>query len=132
MKRDIQAFTAGLSVFFLLVLAYFLLAAASGNSVSPVLGWSITSLQYAAPLVSGAICARIARDRQFLALLALGVAASVVVGVLNFALSALGLPADLGGVANLPWVIGLSLFVQLPLVLVGGAISAFLARNAHA
>ena len=69
--------------------------------------------------------------RHALTLITLGITCCFCLGGLNFARGALGLPGDLGGLAQLPWVIGLSLFTVAPVVIVAGAFGAKL-RDAHA
>ena len=131
MTQDLRAFTVGVGVFAVLTVAYFAFVTWV-RDVPQFIGRFAFVLEYGAPLVSGLVCGYLVQKRQFLTLLVLGISAAVCLGGLNLAWGALGFPTDLGGSGNLPWVVGLSLFTVVPLVIVGGAVGATLRNGMHA
>ena len=130
MSRDIRAFAVGVALFVALYAIYWLALAVGVNDER--LGLAVAGLGYAVPLVAGGATAYLAGSHQFAALLALGVVGAASIGVINFVASALGASSDFPGAASIPLVAALSLFVQVPLVLVGGAIVGLWLRSRHA
>jgi len=128
---DIRAVVVGLGIFVVLNLAYFSFLTWV-NDVPSFVGALVYVSGYAVPVLAGAVTSFLARGRQFAAVLILGLAAAVCVGAINLFWSWLGLPTDLGDLTNFPVVVGLSLFVQVPLVVVGGALGGFLRNGLHA
>ena len=118
MRRDIRAFSVGLGVFVALEVV-FLGLATQLTDVPPLVGWIVPALWYAAPLISGFVYGCIATKPSSTTVLLQGVASSICVGSLNLAADGLGVPVDLGGVQSLGWVVGLSMIVILPLVVLG-------------
>jgi hypothetical protein len=128
---ELRAFLTGLAIFLVLTLGYFLLIAGV-RSDNQLLGWFALAIEFSASLLAGFVCGRFVQRRQFATLLVLGVASALSLGVLNYLWGALGFPSDLGGLGNLPVVIGLSLLTVVPLVVVGGAVGAKLQHGTHA
>jgi hypothetical protein len=130
-RSDLRAFLLAVGVFVTLMVAYFALATVLREVPEP-LGTLVLAAWWAAPLVSGFLCGYLVRRRQVLVLLTLGVVGAACLGGINLAAGALGISTDLGGLANLPWVVGLSLLTIIPLVVIGGAIGAKLRNASHA
>ena len=130
MSRDIRAFVVGVALFVALYAIYWLALEVGVNDGR--LGLAVAGLGYAVPLVAGGTTAYLAGSHQFAALLGLGVVGAVSIGVINFVASALGAGSDFPGARSIPLVAALSLLVQVPLVLVGGAIVGLWLRSRHA
>ena len=83
-------------------------------------------------MVAGGVTAFFAQRRQFAAVLALGVAGAILVSLINLVGSLVGIASDFPGLGSVPLVFGLSLLVQVPLVLIGGALVGLWQRSKHA
>lgn len=129
MNRDVRAFLAGTATFAVLYAAYF---AAVTQASNHAVGTVLMVLAYVVPLVAGGVTAYLAGQRQFAAVFALGVVGAGLVAVINFVASSLGAATDFPGLASVPLVAALSLLVQVPLVLVGGAVVGVWLRSRHA
>ena len=130
MARDRLAFAAGLTVFVALYALYWLVLAVRLDNAA--LGFAVVCFGYAVPLLAGGVAAYISSQHQFAVLLLLGVTGAVAVSLINFAASSLGARVDFPGASSIPTVAVLSLLVQVPLVLVGGAIVGLWLRSRHA
>ncbi len=130
MGRDLRAFVFGLAVFVALYMLYWI-ALATPLDESPA-GHALMGLGYAIPLVAGGVTAYFSGEHQFAAVLSLGVVGSVVIAVINSLASAVGMRVDFPGLTSIPLVAALSLLVQVPLVLLGGAVVGLWLRSRHA
>lgn len=130
MARDIVAFAVGVAVVVALYALYW--AALAMDIDNPRVGITIVGFGYAVPIIAGGVTAWLSKQHQFAALLILGVVAAVLVAIINFVASALGFASDFPGASSISVVAGLSLLVQVPLVLVGGAIVGLWLRSRHA
>ena len=129
MNRDVRAFLAGTAAFAVLYALYFAAVTQVSNNV---IGAVLMGAAYVVPLVAGGITAYLAGQRQFAAVFALGIVGAGLVALINFGASSLGAPTDFPGLRSVPLVAALSLLVQLPLVLVGGAAVGVWLRSRHA
>ena len=130
MGRDALAFAAGLGVFVALYALYW--AALAARLDSTALGPTVIGFGYAVPVVAGAVTAYLSRQHQFAKLLLLGLTSAVVLSIINFAGSSLGVGSDFPEASGIPIVAVLSLVVQVPLVIVGGAIVGLWQRSRQA
>ncbi len=131
MDGDLRAVAVGIGVFVVLTVAHLALETWTPMLSAPF-GWLAIGMVNATPFVSGFVCGYLLQSRRFLPLLVLGIGASLCLGALNFGWGLIGFPVDLGGIRNVPWVIGLSLLSVIPLVALGGAIGVKLNHGAHA
>ena len=129
MARDTLGFAAGLTVFVALYALYWLVLAVRLDNVA--LGFAVMCFGYVVPLVAGGVAAYLSQQHQFGVLL-LGVTGALAVSFINFAASSLGARSDFPGASSIPTVAVLSLLVQVPLVLVGGAIVGLWLRSRNA
>jgi apolipoprotein N-acyltransferase len=99
---------------------------------SPLVGYAILGFAYLVPIIAGGVTAYHSRRRQFAAVLALGVTGAILVALINWVGSSVGIASDFPGMASVPLVAALSLLVQVPLVLIGGAVVGLWRRSKHA
>jgi len=130
MHRDIRAFAVGVAAFVVLYAVYWA-GLALALDASPVFGYAVFGFAYLVPLVAGGVAAALAQRHQFATVLLLGIAGAVLVAVINFIGSSVGIPSDFPGLGSVPLVAALSLLVQVPLVLIGGAIVGVWQRRRH-
>jgi hypothetical protein len=128
--RDIRAFIAGVAVFVALYALYWCALAVGGNELQ--VGIAIIGFGYAVPLIAGGVTAYLSGGYQFAAVLGLGFAGAGLVATINFVASSFGFSSDFPAAASIPIVAILSLLVQVPLVLIGGAVVRLWLRWRHA
>ena len=131
MDRDVRAFGVGAVVFVALYTIYWV-ALARVRDVSPLFGHAVLGFAYLVPIVAGGVTALLSQRRQFAPVLALGIASAILVSLINAIGSSLGAPSDFYGFESIPLVAALSLLVQVPLVLVGGAVVGLWQSRKHA
>ena len=123
MARDIFAITSGLGAFLILHAGYIYLEA-SITGAFLAMAW----LFFAAPVLSGGVTGYLAQRRPFLSLLVLGVVVAACIGVLRSLGPWLGVRTDLGGFSGSVTLGVFSLIFVLPMVVIGGAMGAFISR----
>ena len=123
MPRDILAIASGLGAFLILHVGYIYLEASFTNAFL-AMSW----LFFATPVLSGGVTGYLARRQPFLSLVALGVAVAVCIGVLRVFGSWFGLRPGVDGLTGSVTLGVFSLIFVLPMVVIGGAIGAFIAR----
>jgi choline-glycine betaine transporter len=123
MTRDILAIASGLGAFLILHIGYIYLEAWITNAF-----WVMACLFFATPVLSGGVTGYLARRQPFLCLVVLGVAVAVCIGVLRPLSSWLGIRMGVGGLSSSVTLGVFSLIFVLPMVVIGGAIGAFISR----
>ena len=123
MTRDILAITSGLGAFLILHVGYIYLEASITNAFL-AMAW----LFFATPVLSGGVTGYLAQRQPFLSLLVLGVAVAVCIGVLRLLGSWLGIRTGVSGLSGSVTLGVFSLIFALPMVVIGGAIGAFISH----
>jgi hypothetical protein len=126
MISDTRAIVYGLGAFLILHVGYLFLGASITNAFLPM-AW----LFFATPFLAGGVTGYLAQRQPFLSLLVLGVAVTICVSVLHLLWSWLGLRTGEGGLSGAVTLGIFALVFVLPMVVIGGAIGAFISR-AHA
>ena len=119
MTVDIKAIGIGLIVFLLIGSIGFLVLAFTMEAGRIM--WLPLILPYAGAAIAGGLTGHHARRGKIFSAILFSCAIAVGFGLLNFAWSAVGMPADLGGLKGSAWVAILSLPISL-LLCVGSAL----------
>jgi len=121
--RDGLAIAFGLGAFLILHVGYIFVQASITNAFM-----AMVFLYFATPVLVGGITGYFAQRQPLPALLVLGVAVAISVGVLHLLGPWLGFPTgagDLGGSVTLAMF---SLVFALPMVVIGGAVGSYISR----
>jgi hypothetical protein len=121
--RDILAIASGLGAFLILHIGYIYLEVWITNAF-----WAMVCLFFATPVLSGGVTGYLARRQPFLSLVVLGVAVAACIGGLRLLGSWLGIRTGVGGLTSSVTLGVFSLIFVLPMVVIGGAIGAFISR----
>jgi hypothetical protein len=123
MIRDTLAIASGLGAFLTLHVAYIYLEASIMNAFL-AMAW----LFFATPVLAGGLTGYLAQRQPFLSLLVLGVAIAVCIGGLRWLGLWLGIRTGVSGLSGSVTLGVFSLIFVLPMVIVGGAVGAFISR----
>jgi len=119
-SRDLRAFAIGLTVFVTLYAVDFLVLAQTEHMAG--VGEVVVAVGYAIPVIAGGVTAFFCGGRDFASVAGVGIFGSLLVALLNALAALFGMPTDFSGWSSVPLVAVLSLFVQVPLALIGGAV----------